>query len=139
MSNHNNIKQVLEKIRALTPNYPDNYGEKKQTYTQKKWKFQMKVAQSKENLRKKSTRLSKREEKTVATIDDLDKLLNIESTKMYTKKWRRLTRMFKINRLMNYYGKTMEEILKVYDQIKEKDVEYDEKVGKIKNITKKIF
>ena len=138
MSN-NNIEQVLENLRSLTPNHPDFHVFHKQTYTQKQWKYQMKTSQGKENLRKKSTRLSTRQEVNVATIDDLDKILNIESNKSYTKKWKRLGKRFKINRLMDYYGKNMEEILKVYEKIEPKDVEYDEKQGKIISIVKDIF
>jgi hypothetical protein len=135
----NNIEQILYNIRKMTPNHPDLKMDKEKTYTQKQWQFKMKVAESKENLRKKSTRLDTREEEIITSLDDLDKLLNIETQKMYTKKWKRLSKEFKINSLMNYYNKPIEDILKIYDKIKDNEVEYDEKIGKIKNITNNIF
>lgn len=135
----NYIETILDDIRSLTPNHPTyQYIRKEETYTQKQWAWQMKVSQSKENLRKKSTRLDKKKE-VIATLDDLDKILNIESKKQYTKKWKRLGKRFKINRLMDYYDKSYQEIMKIYNKINHNDIDYDEKEGKIKNINNNIF
>lgn len=135
MYSQNYTEQVLEDIRKLTPNHPDfQYKRQDKTYTQKQWRFNLNAAHAKESLRKKSIRLSNREEYIVTTFDDFDRALNLESKTVYTKKWKRLGRRFKINRLMDYYNKTMEQILKIVDKIKNKNVEYDEKEGKILNI-----
>lgn len=135
MYSRNYTEQVLEDIRKLTPNHPDfKYKREDKTYTQKQWRFNLNASQAKETLRKKSTRLSNKEEHIVTTFDDFDRALNLESKTVYTKKWKRLGKRFKINRLMDYYNKSMEEILKILDKIKDKNVEYDEKEGKILNI-----
>ena len=129
----NYIEETLKKIREQTPNHSQYQiqKEREKTFTQKQWDYNMKQTKAKENLRKKSTRLKKREEIIVKSFDDLDRLLDIESQKAYTKKWNRLGKRFKINRLMDYYDKTMIEISKVYDSIDNKDVEYDDKKGVI--------
>lgn len=135
MSKLNYIDQVLYDIRKLTPNHPDfQYKREDKTYTQKQWRYNLNIASTKEKIRKKSSRLSDREEHIVTTFDDLDKALNLVSKTVYTKKWKRLGKRFKINRLMAYYDKSMEEILKIYDKIRNEDIEYDEKEGKILNI-----
>ena len=138
MAQLNNTEKIINEIRSLTPNYPGYIHKKEKTYTQKQWEYNMKVSSTKENLRKKSTRLSDKQEEIVS-LDELDKILDIESKKVYTKKWSRLGKNFKINRLMEYYDKSFEEVMKVYDQINNKDVEYDETNGKIKNINNNIF
>ena len=136
MYSRNYTEEVLEDIRKLTPNHPDfKFKRDDKTYTQKQWRYNLNSTQAKENLRKKSTRLSKKEEYIVTTFEDFDRALNLESKNVYTKKWNRLGKRFKINRLMDYYNKTMEEILKIFNKIKNKDVEYDEKEGKILNIS----
>lgn len=139
MSN-NSIDEIIDNIRKLTPNHPGYTIEHKQTYTHKQWQFNLKVSQNKENLRKKSKRLSTREEEIVSTFDDLDRLLEEESETIYKKKWSRLGKRYKINRLMIYYNKSTNQILEIYDKIKDTDVEYSESEGRIKKITvKNIF
>lgn len=140
------IEEVIKQIRRLTPNHPDYINEKAEnipenkTYTQKQWEFSMKRSQSIENLRKKSSRLKKREDTIISSLNDLDKILEEESQNMYKKVWKKLSKRFKVNRLMEYYGKTDNEILKVFDKFDNKYIEYDENVGKIKKITiKNIF
>ena len=140
----NNTQETIERIRKLTPTHPDhpNYSIKRteKTFTHKQWQYNMKVSRAKENLRKKSTRLSTRNEEVVSTFSDLDKLLEEESMLMYKKKWSRLGKRYKVNRLMIYYGESYNKILEIYDKIKEKDIEYSEEEGRIKNITvKNIF
>lgn len=131
------INDTIKNIRNLTPNYPGYNIKKGETYTQKQWKFKMKVSQNKENLRKKSVRLSTKDEEIVSSLSDLDKILEEQTELQYKKKWTRLGKRYKINRLMMYYGKSHEMILEVYDKIQSKDVEYDEGDGRIKKITVK--
>jgi len=135
-----NIEEKINIIRKLTPNHPDYIVKKDKTYTQKQWQYNMKLSQAKENLRKKSTRLSTREQEIVSTFDDLDKLLKEESLFMYKKKWSKLGKRYKVNRLMVYYGKSYSKILEVYNQFKDKDkeIDYDEGEGRIKEIKIKI-
>ena len=136
MSRLNYTEQVLENIRKLTPNHPDfKFKREDKTYTQKQWRYNLNLNRMKENLRKRSTRLSTKEEHIVTTFEDFDRALNLESKSVYTKKWKRLSKRFKINRLMDYYNKSLEEILKIYSKINDKIVEYDEKEGKILNIS----
>ena len=135
----NNIEQVLYNIRRLTPNHPNYSIKREETFTHKQWKYNMALTAMKENTRKKSTRLSTRVEEKITSIDDLNKLLDIESRKQYTKKWNKLTKIFKINRLMTYYNKSFDEILKVFATINDRDVEYDETTGKITNCYANIF
>lgn len=125
----------IMKLHNLTPDeYINNKKSKEQTYTQKQWQFNMNASMAKENLRKKSTRLNTRQEEILTNYDELDKLLNLESTTVYTKKWRRLNKRFKINRLMDYTNKSMIECRNILDKLNDKDIEYDEKEGKIQNI-----
>lgn len=136
MSSFNYIERTVHNIRSLTPNHPDfQYKRQEATYTQKQFHYNFKLHQAKENLRKKSTRLSSRQENIVTTFDDLDRALNLKSNQAYTKKWKRLGRRFKINRLMDYYNRSIEDILKIYDKLRNDEVEYDEKEGKIINIS----
>lgn len=137
----NYIDDTIEKIRKLTPNHPDYVIKRKEkTFTQKQWQYNMKVSQAKENLRKKSTRLSTREEEVVSSLEDLDRLLEEENQILYKKKWSRLGKRLKVNRLMTYYGVSFDKILDIYDKIKDKDVEYSESEGRIKKINvKNIF
>jgi len=137
MSN-TNIEETINIIRKLTPNHPDYIVKKGKTFTQKQWQYNMKLAQAKENLRKKSTRLSTREQEVVSSFDDLDRLLEEESLLMYKKKWSRLGKRYKVNRLMVYYGKSYSKILDFYDEFKDKDIDYDEVEGRIKDIKIKI-
>lgn len=138
------IESIIEEIRKLTPNHPDYINEKiieqNKTYTQKQWEFSMKRSQGIEHLRKKSTRLKRREETIISSLNDLDKILEEESLLIYKKDWKKLNKRLKINRLMNYYGKLYNEILIVFDKFNNKDIEYDKSLGEIKNITvKNIF
>ena len=132
----NYIEEVLENIRKLTPNISKSTINKKKTFTQTQWEFNMKRFQSKENLRKKSTRL-RGGDYEIVTLDVLDKLLEIESKTNFTKKWEKLEKKFKINLLMDYYGKSLIEINSIFDKLDNNDIEYDERLGKIINIANK--
>jgi len=129
------VEKIIEEIRNLTPNRPEISINKNQTYTHKQWTYNMKFERTKENLRKKSTRLQTREDNYLDSFDQLDKLLEQDTIKSYQKKWEKLSKRDKINRIMIYYGKSMDEIVKVYDKlINEGQIIYDKKCGKIENI-----
>ena len=129
-----NLEKTINKIRNLTPNHPGYQVERKKTHTQRQWEYQMKYQSHKENLRKKSTRLSNKEEEIVETFADFDKILQEETQKKFHKKWSRLSKLSKIDRLMDYYDKSKEEIMKILDKIEDKKVEYNETEGKINKI-----
>ena len=129
-----NLEKTLKRIRNLTPNHPGYQIEREKTHTQKQWEYKMKYQQHKENLRKKSTRLSNKEEEMVDTFEDFDKLLQEETQKKFRKKWSRLSKVSKIDRLMDYYDKSKAEIMKILDKIEDKKVEYNESEGKINKI-----
>lgn len=144
MSN-NYVKEVIDNIRGFLSNEEEKdystYEEqfKKKTYTQKQWEYKMKATQMKENLRKKSTRLQKYEQE-MTNLDNLEKMLEEEEELMYKRSWKKLLKNQKINRLIEYYEQPYEKILQIYTKIKDKDVNYDESEGKIKNIdVKNIF
>ena len=129
-----NLEKTINKIRSLTPNHPEYQVKKEKTHTQRQWEYQMRYQEHKENLRKKSTRLKKREEEIVETFADFDKILQEETQKKFRKRWSRLSKLSKIDRLMDYYDKTKEEIMKIFDKIEDKKVEYNESEGKINKI-----